>query len=61
MSRSRDALLGVGDDAMTESSASGASGSAGSANLTVIGTGRIVELCGSSAGIADSSVWDDMG
>ena len=49
------------DDAQTESSASSASGSAGSANLTVIGTDRIVELCGSSVGIADSSVWDDMG
>ena len=49
------------DDAQTESSASSASGSAGSANSTVIGTGRIVELCGSSVGIADSSVCDDMG
>ena len=52
---------GVRDDARSESSASSASGSAGSANLTVIGTDRIVELCGSSVGIADSSVWDDMG
>ena len=58
---SRSTLHGVGDDARTESSASSASGSAGSANSTVIGTGRIVELCGSSVGIADSSVCDDMG
>ena len=46
-------------ESRTESSVD--SMSASSANLIVVGTGRIVELCGSSVGCADSSVNDDMG